>query len=302
MRVKYLRAEMKLITGIILSSLLVTSAEAASFDCTRAGTKVEKLICDDVELSGLDDELNKAYRDALKDGMSKDAISDSQKNWLKERNRCSSVQCLHDSYQQRITELNENYKLVMSKDTKLCNAMLALYSGDIKASGRIKYEDHEMFKKIEWQADSQYSDLMHAIFDINNDGKKELVLRTTSGFHGIHTDHFYIYPEDSDIYSRIGPGAGGLRDLFGNPNQLFSSDNSIYNLKELQSPLTDSLGVYLVLNPFVSGETTYISMTDVRPRWIVIAKYLEAEKLQDVCYFYNKNIRSFDYSQDIFGK
>lgn len=37
--------------------VLALPAQAASFDCAKAGTKVEKLICGDVELSKLDEEL-----------------------------------------------------------------------------------------------------------------------------------------------------------------------------------------------------------------------------------------------------
>ena len=41
---------------------LVVSAQGASFDCGKAGTKVEHIICDNPEISKLDDELSQSYK------------------------------------------------------------------------------------------------------------------------------------------------------------------------------------------------------------------------------------------------
>ncbi len=43
----------------------VEEIHAASFDCSKATSEVEKLICGDEELSKLDDSLNKAYLERL---------------------------------------------------------------------------------------------------------------------------------------------------------------------------------------------------------------------------------------------
>ncbi len=42
--------------GLVLC-LVIGQLQAASFDCGKAGTKVEKLICADAELSKLDEKL-----------------------------------------------------------------------------------------------------------------------------------------------------------------------------------------------------------------------------------------------------
>ena len=79
-----------------LFDLLVTasSVQAASFDCAKANTKVEGLICGDVELSKLDDKLNMAYKAALQDKQRADSIKQAQKQWMKGRNGCRDVDCL----------------------------------------------------------------------------------------------------------------------------------------------------------------------------------------------------------------
>lgn len=94
--------------GAILVALVFSptdKVQAASFDCTKATTKVEKMICVDPELSNLDDELAKAYRNALKDESQAEAAKSAQKLWLKERNRCEDAACAKKAYATRLQNL-----------------------------------------------------------------------------------------------------------------------------------------------------------------------------------------------------
>jgi len=45
-------------------------------------------------------------------------------------------------------------------------------------------------------------------------------------------------------------------------------------------PLT---GIFTV-QPFMLDGSAYVSLTDARAEWIVIAKYLGGERLEDQCY------------------
>ncbi|MDD2894136.1 MAG: lysozyme inhibitor LprI family protein [Halothiobacillaceae bacterium] len=82
--------------------LLSAPAQTASFDCAKAGTKVEHIICDNSEISKLDDELAQAYKSALQDQVQLDAIKQAQKNWIKERNGCADAVCVKEAYEARI--------------------------------------------------------------------------------------------------------------------------------------------------------------------------------------------------------
>jgi uncharacterized protein len=65
---------MRLLRGILGTFFVLTIAtnmHAASFDCGKAASEVEKLICGDDELSKLDDSLSEAYQEALKTERSK---------------------------------------------------------------------------------------------------------------------------------------------------------------------------------------------------------------------------------------
>jgi uncharacterized protein len=85
---------------------LLTSAYAASFDCGKAASEVEKLICGNEELSRLDESLNKTYLEALKRPDIRKQMIESQRQWLKnERNACKDAECLKKAYQTRIKEL-----------------------------------------------------------------------------------------------------------------------------------------------------------------------------------------------------
>lgn len=96
-----------------------------SFDCAKATTKVEKMICEDSsgELQNLDRQISQIYQDTKTklDKNAKKALLDSQKSWLKTRERCESKECLKESLQSRIKELQ-------SYAPHTSNAWLGTYS------------------------------------------------------------------------------------------------------------------------------------------------------------------------------
>ncbi|MGL1932213.1 MAG: lysozyme inhibitor LprI family protein [Desulfotalea sp.] len=93
-----------LICAVLLSG--VTTCFAASFDCTKAGTRIEKLICSDAEISMLDTELGKAYKQARKETSDLNQLKVEQRKWIsKVRNKCPDSICLVETYKKRIPEL-----------------------------------------------------------------------------------------------------------------------------------------------------------------------------------------------------
>lgn len=97
---------------------LLTAAHAASFDCGKASSKTEKLICGDDTLSKLDDDLNKAYLHSLERSDVKQQAIESQRQWLrKERNVCQNTECIKAAYETRIKELGftSSFGIVFSR-------------------------------------------------------------------------------------------------------------------------------------------------------------------------------------------
>jgi uncharacterized protein YecT (DUF1311 family) len=81
---------MNRLLAVLVGLLLIaaaTPAAAASFDCAKARTKVEKLICKDPQLSRQDEDLAKAYGEALKlwDGQIAAYVKMNQRGWVGSR-------------------------------------------------------------------------------------------------------------------------------------------------------------------------------------------------------------------------
>lgn len=87
---------------------VATPAMAASFDCTRAGSPVERTICANLTLSHLDEQLNTAYRDRVAGlyGPAAQSLRHSQRDWLRGRDRCGiDAACIERAYRSRLAVL-----------------------------------------------------------------------------------------------------------------------------------------------------------------------------------------------------
>ena len=94
---------------LIFAAMLLTANTscAASYDCAKAGTKVEKMICADPELSKLDKDLSSVYSKVLKESSDPSALKQQQREWTKERNKCVNSECIKTKYQDQITSLGK---------------------------------------------------------------------------------------------------------------------------------------------------------------------------------------------------
>lgn len=102
----------KVILGIFILISIAGSSEAASFDCGKAKTSIEKIICRNNELSKLDEDMSKSYFETLKklDSILKNEFISDHKLWLKKvRNACSNAECLKMAYTKRI----ENFRVTL---------------------------------------------------------------------------------------------------------------------------------------------------------------------------------------------
>jgi uncharacterized protein len=89
---------------------LVTTVQAASFDCSKATTKVERIVCSDPELSKFDETINAKYKTVLLKTTEPDFVRHKQREWLKMRNSCQDAVCVRFKYRMRIDELTEREK------------------------------------------------------------------------------------------------------------------------------------------------------------------------------------------------
>lgn len=109
--------------GILFVCALVAScAHATSFDCKKATTASEKLICADSNLSSLDDELQRGYQaaqEAVKPSIKQELVKE-QRNWIKYvRDICSDSACLARVYRARIDLLAKTKRVLV--DDAVCS-------------------------------------------------------------------------------------------------------------------------------------------------------------------------------------
>ena len=124
---------MSLRTLVMVAAFILCGAPsvcaAPAFECAKASGSVEALICEDEELSQLDQSLAEVYESAMKrlptDEHAKTRAK--QRGWIKGRNDCWKAEdvrgCVEVSYQTRIVELQITGGLLMAPNytTLICN-------------------------------------------------------------------------------------------------------------------------------------------------------------------------------------
>jgi len=98
---------MRKIPGLIATLLACSAAGAASFDCKKAATLTEKMICANGKVSDLDEHLGRYYfaaRAAVGHGAS--CLVKNQREWIARRNACKDAACLERLYLSRLAELD----------------------------------------------------------------------------------------------------------------------------------------------------------------------------------------------------
>jgi len=90
---------------------LIAADTTPSFDCTKASSLIEQLICKTPALAALDRQMVGAYDKAMKSWPADEVTKEkaAQISWLNGRNACSKtkdqVVCVEDAYKKRIVEL-----------------------------------------------------------------------------------------------------------------------------------------------------------------------------------------------------
>jgi uncharacterized protein len=112
------------LAGVVWMGAAISAApaEAASFNCARAGTASERAICGNRALEDKDVEMATLYgliRPVFAMG-ARGAFMDEQNAWLLQRNRCGGDRvCLNRRYDERIASLRQTYRNSVLAQTDL---------------------------------------------------------------------------------------------------------------------------------------------------------------------------------------
>ncbi len=157
----------------------MSSVHSASFDCAKAKTKIDKLICSDAGLSEADEKLNAVYKEVLAKSPVPEDTKQEQLEWVKQsRNTCKDPDCLQQAYTSRISDLQEQLEKLPFKPAldKPLIVLLSSPADDRDAAAKIgpaivKKEPLELIGRV-----SEGHDVAGANFAINS-GKKYYVIR-----------------------------------------------------------------------------------------------------------------------------
>jgi len=102
-------------TASIAMLLLVVStttlAGSPAFNCAKASSKVEKMICGDSALSDADSVNADLYKEVLHTADNPNQVKQEQRQWLKARNACQSLDCLANAYNSRYNQLEHERRV-----------------------------------------------------------------------------------------------------------------------------------------------------------------------------------------------
>ncbi|ULA62143.1 MAG: exported protein of unknown function [Nitrospira sp.] len=194
-----------------------------------------------------------------------------------------------------------HYRLAMNNDPDVCTHMLHLFNADWTRFQTIRFDLHQEFTSIPWVPMNNLGpdllpeeDIQIAKFDINNDGRNDLVVKSHWSLRGKMSEELDVYGDEE--------GALPLKAEFGMAD-LKQSQGSIGHGgvypsgKRVDQTLV--LGARLLIYPFKYKNQVYISVKDrsdefefetyeedVRmDKWHVVAKYKGDEETEDLCYF-----------------
>jgi len=182
------------------------------------------------------------------------------------------------------------YQLVVGRDSKLCARVLEAFREDVDDRGRLRYQ-HEIFRQIAWKPvelkgqgpkTTHCSSLDKAIVDLDNEGQLDLVVKATFCMKGAPSDSLYMFPADNSVLDQA--SWQDMSPLLATKNK-FERTGGTYPLTSL--PMENgspALTTLFAIHPFMLDGVAYVSLTDARREWIVVAKYLRGERFEDLCY------------------
>ena len=190
------------------------------------------------------------------------------------------------------------YQLVAGRGSKLCARVLEAFREDVDDRWRLRYQ-HEIFRQIAWKPvelrgqgpkTRHCSSLDKAMFDLDNNGQPDLVVKTTFCMKGSPSDSFYMFPADSAVLEQA--NWQDLSPLLATPDK-FERTGGAYPLTQLPTEETGETGVsrttltgVFTVQPFMLDGSAYVSLTDGRAEWTVIAQYRGSGRFEDLCYLH----------------
>jgi len=216
----------------------------------------------------------------------------------------------------------DTYLLVMSKDDQLCQNITSMFNKDLFEHKEVHLENHKEFNAVIWDKEFEFYragedkpmneprcdekqsyGCKNAIFDINNDGKDELVAFMDERLYGTpsYNQIDYVTPK-ADTPLKFQYGQGRISVGFKRTNSHDYKEFPVQKVHNDGFKQYVSSGSDVLLRPFKLADTFYIATffnTHGRDNWdglgyrsknlndnnmISISKYDATNEQHDLCY------------------
>jgi len=179
-------------------------------------------------------------------------------------------------------------ELVAYSDKPLCEKVAKLFGEELNAAP-------ELSRTVEWTAVElkgegpkirRCSSLDKANMDLNNDGRDDLVVKTTFCMKGVPSESFYVFSANSPVLDQL--GWQDMSPLLATHDK-FERTGGTYPLTSLSMDKASSspaLSTVFTIQPFRLDGVAYVGLTDARREWMVIAKYRGGQRFEDLCYLH----------------
>jgi uncharacterized protein len=195
------------------------------FDCAKATTKPERLICSNSDLSVADLKLNQLFKKVFNSAEDKETLKKDQLAWMKNRrNVCTDLPCMLEAYRERIAVLekgasaaaavtpsNQTQASALARDTKKCPIITfkpvkeselkfddkgrVLSTGKYSSAGIGDDEAVDYWVKVLKQAVAddhreEIASMVHYPLRVNSDKGKYIKIRDQAAFLKSYNDVF----------------------------------------------------------------------------------------------------------------
>lgn len=198
--------------------------------------------------------------------------------------------------------LAATYEILLNKDEKLCREIFQSVNEDLKKYGEVRYDQHELFKTIEWEPlaealgakfkDEGCSVMRLARFDLNNDGRQDIVVKLSGCFRSRYTDSIYFLDGENSAFQTYREFSDIMENSIGRFPAADASALAGYEVKELPpiEKTKDFIGYHgvagwLTITPFIYHGTSYMTLTGDTKGSFLVGKYKTPTELEVACFF-----------------
>jgi hypothetical protein len=171
-------------------------------------------------------------------------------------------------------------------DKPFCEKVVTLFEDSLDLNA-------ELSKSVPWEPVTlkgqgpptrRCSSLDKTFMDLDNDGRQDLVVKTTFCMKTSPSDSFYVFPADSTVLEQA--SWQDMSPLLATHDK-FERTGGTYPLMALRIEKASAppiLTTSFSLQPFLLDGVAYVRLTDTKRVWMVIAKYRGGERFEDLCY------------------